>query len=369
MAAAHGFRIYFVSAYQNQKKGHEQLDVSSSSSTRDEILRLLEAASSRGTIQLRPRVLPEADEGLEAPKIPVKTISVGTTQVVSQSIAHVIVAVGETGSHARATKENETALDIHDRAPEADHFVTLIFPQTIGHQFVLVTQTVRRRDPVSRLFRVLTEQGSIAKKERAEERSRAVAAVRESGQPLPKQVQNNRLLFEYRQAADDAYLDEIIGAAQSATATFTSTRASTRGGPRQEVERSLSIQLRDERKREISTVVGRSWASQNRSGKKTTAHEGVSQLGKTLQEQDLLHGDEYEQYDHAKIAIRNKSGDSTTIAVDTMRDVFTYPISDGGPSVEYFYRKISTRVAKVASQAQIDLPRVDPSEVMECLDV
>ena len=50
-----------------------------------------------------------------------------------------------------------------------------------------------------------------------------------------------------------------------------------------------------------------------------------------------------------------------------MRDVFTYPVSQGSPPARYYYDKVSSRVETVAAAEDLEVRRIDPGEVEECL--
>src|SRR3546814_18854559 len=97
------------------------------------------------------------------------------------------------------------------------------------------------------------------------------------------------------------------------------------------------------------------WANRRRSGETTSASEGVSELAALLYERDLISEDEGDRYESAAISVRSDKQDTTTIAVDTLRDVFTYPVSDGAPPIWFHYDHVAPRVATMARQEQLEV--------------
>lgn len=364
MARTHGFRVFVASAFPNRRQGNDPLDVSAGSATRDELVRLLEILGSRGTRFREPPAPREIGE----PQLPVQSITVGYPLVVEDGFVHLSVDVGETGSHRRATQRGRAARDLTDWSPEASHFVAFVFPRTTNDKFVIVSQAARRRDPVLRLLRELREL-SFAERRAAEERNRAEREeARAAGHRPPRLAKPDRLVFEIAQATDNGYLDEIIGAAKTASATFTSTAPSARGARPNSVQRTLRVSLLDDRQRDIGRAMGRSWARRRRQGSAPAPHEGVSELGGLLEEAGLLEENEADRYEAASINVRDQNGQSTTIAVDTLKDVFTYPVSEGPPTVEYFYDKVQARLRIIAREERLDIPVLDGREVARCLD-
>ena len=51
-----------------------------------------------------------------------------------------------------------------------------------------------------------------------------------------------------------------------------------------------------------------------------------------------------------------------------VRDVFTYPVSDGDPSIIHYHEKVADRLRTIATQDGLHLNRIDPYEVQECLN-
>lgn len=363
LASAHGFRVYVVQAFKNRIKDQDPEDVSQKSPARDEILSLLESLQDDGTHHIEPR---SSTDG--APRKPTRTVTVGEPHLVREDLWHMVVSLGELGTHRRATRANKKSKDLKKWSAEAEYNVTFLFPQS-GDEFLVVAQTIRRRDPVQELFSLLTKRASDGKKaaKAAEDAARAIA-VKEGKKP-PKRVAGTRLLFLRRQAVDNSYIDEIIGSAKSATAVFQSVVPSDRGGRRTKVRRSLQIRLRDENEREIGQTVSKNWFKRNKDGASPTMAEGVSELAGLLEAEDLFDNEETARYNSASVAVKSESGASTTIAVDTLRDVFTYPVSDGEPPLLFYYEKIAPRVKVVAAEERIDVGAISPMEVVECLDV
>ncbi|MFZ4842107.1 hypothetical protein [Mycetocola saprophilus] len=177
-----------------------------------------------------------------------------------------------------------------------------------------------------------------------------------------------RLLFDANQAADNTFLDEILSGAKFASATFTSRVASNRGTKADRVERTLKISLVDENQRQMAPTVGRNWMIRKRNGHSTNARDGVTEVSALLEHEQLLAADAGNRYDEVSLSIKSESNETTTIAIDTLRDVFTYPVSDGEPSIHYYYEKVDGRLYAIAMQDGLDLNRIDPYEVHECLN-
>ncbi|OZB80385.1 MAG: hypothetical protein B7X41_17980 [Microbacterium sp. 14-71-5] len=362
MARAHGFRVFVVQAFPNQRKGRDALDASDSSTVRGEVIELLEALFAQGTKTFAPR---PPDNG--EPEKPTVSVTVHEPVVVSQGMVHVAVAMGESGSHRQATRTAKKPKNLEKWSPEQDHSVAFLFPRDIEDRFLIVVQTIKRRDPLKRLLSLMTRE-SYDRRKKAEAREKLDRKkARERREPLPAKQVHFKLLFEANQAADNEYLDSILSGADSATATFKSTRASSRGSNRPEVSRVLRITLRDADVQDVGRAIGRTWSARRRRGEKMTQVEGVSELAALLYERDLLDEDEGDRYENAAISVRSDARDTTTIAVDTLRDVFTYPVSDGPPSTWFYYDRVAPRVATIARQERLPISTIDPREVEECL--
>ncbi|SDQ11943.1 hypothetical protein [Microbacterium sp. cf332] len=362
MPRAYGFRVFIVEAFKNRKKDQPPLDSSSSSNVRSEIVELLERLADRNTLRFPPR---EPVDG--EPAKPTRTATLTGPVEIGSEVIHLELAVGETGSHGYATHAVEPPVNIKDRSAEQPHRITLVFSTVSATRFVVVCQTIHKRDAVRRFFQLLTDEGLRKKQEIQAEQERQREIARAAGERLPSAARVPRLLFDYKQAADNAFLEEILSGAKSASATFTSRVASNRGGAADRVERTLKISLVDENQRQIAPAVGRSWWGRMREGHSVSAHEGVSEVSALLEQEHLLDEDEGDRYDKVSLSIKSEADETTTIAVDTLRDVFTYPVSDGEPSILYYYEKVAGRLHTIAMQDGLHLSRLDPYEVEECL--
>ncbi len=364
MFLPYGFRIYVVKAFTNRKKGREPEDVSVGTPAQQRIVELLSQLNAGGTQFLAPTAPEDADE----PARPTASITVGQPLLVRDDLLHIEVATGEEGSHSTATRPAGTSLKLEGYSPEASHYVTFLFPRGSEGRFLIITEAIRRRDPVSRLIGRMTDQG-LKDKKAAEERGqleRETAA--QKGDPTPPVAASGRLLFDAHQAADNGYIDEILGAATSASATFTKKIPSDRGAKGEEVQRTLSIKLRDPESRSFVAVLGRQWFGRTREGNSTSQSQGVSELGDLLGAQNLLDDGEQATYDSAAVTVKGTGNQSTTIKVDTMRDVFTYPVSQGPPNARYYYGEVAGRVETVAAAEGLEVLRIEPEEVQECLE-
>lgn len=364
MSRAYGFRVFIIEAYPNSKKNQVPLDCSSKSNVREEILELLERIHTRGTLRFEPKPSENGE-----PERPTHTATLSSPIVINQEVIHVKISVGETGSHGFATHPVEPAVDITTRSAERPHLMTFIFSPETADRFLIVCQTAYRRDTLGRILSMLTQEGLLWKKERLEAQKQARAAARLEGASVPKKKPETRLLFDASQAADNAYLDEILRDAKSAAVTFKSHVGSNRGGKANPVGRTLKISLLDDQQKEIAPAMGRNWMGRRREGITTSQREGVSEVSALLEKEHLLIENEGERYDEVSLSIRSASNETTTIAVDTLRDVFTYPVSDGSPGAFYYYQHVSSRVHTIALQDGLLLNRIDPDEVEECLSV
>ncbi len=362
MARVHGFRIYTVQAFENQRKDKEPLDVSGQSRVRRDIEDLLERIHSGGTqfFAPPPPVPPE-------PAKSTTTITVHEPVVISRDLIHVSVAMGETGSHRLATRANEDPRNLEDWSPEADYAMTFVFPRGKETRFLLVAQTIHRRDPHLRLLSMLAKESAARRDERRTADKAARASARERGEQLPEAGSHYKLLFDEHQSSDNEYLDSILATAKQATATFKGTRPSSRGSNKKVIERTLSITLRDNDVTDIGRPISQKWSRLTRRGESVTPHEGVSELGAMLHGKDLFDESEGERYESASISVRGDGKETTTIAVDTLHDAFTYPVSDGTPSMGFHYDRVAERVAIIARQERLEVGAFNGTEVEECL--
>lgn len=362
MARTHGYRVFVVRAFETKVKDNTPLNVEWGSPTAAEILSLLEEAHATGTRYFEPR--PPSDP--LAPTKPTASLSVEAPAVIKDGLVHVGVSAGEIGSHRKATRPGKKPKSLKKRAPEADHFILLLFSAAPDDRFLLVTQTVRRRDPVARLFahlqKISMDRRESNRARQKEERKR----LRKERKEVPEEKKFSRLVFDRRQAADDLYLDDIVSRADTAAAVFTGYAPSSRGKPEQ-VERTLRVNILLQNQRDEATGVGKRWVRLLRKDDAVSRSESVAQLGAVLSD-DLLSEEDYAGFDRATLSVKSTTGETTNIASDNLREVFTYPVSDGAPGVHFFYDRVSERISKIAAQEGFEAPALDATEVTECLD-
>jgi hypothetical protein len=342
-------------------KNNEPYNAEAGSGLFDEIVFLLRRLQDKGTQRFDP---PPAPDG--SVDKPTKTATLKFATEVSRSLIHVTISIGETGSHASATKPKKRARDLTNWSPEADHEVALVFPEGKDSHFFLVTQTIYRRDPHLRLLALLKGESMLVRTEREEADDAARRSAREGGEKPKKKGEFKRLVFKAEQASDNDYLDEILTRADAASVVFKSKKLDVKGGT-QYVDRVLQIKLRNENIIDVGRKVSRTWTQRWRSGTKTDPHEAVSEVSDLLVEQHLLDEGEDARYETAAITVKSKSEASTTIAVDTLRDAFTYPLTDLRPSLYTFYERVGERLQKIARQENIQVQSLDPHEVSRCL--
>lgn len=364
MARTHGFRIYLVQVFPNQEKGNDALDVSVGSRAHDMILDSLERLHSEGTYFYPARK--DAVDGL--PDLPSACITMGDPQHVRSDLVHIEVSTGTTGSHNRAVHEKKKKpKKLHGYAPEATHNVTFLFPEDVDDRFLVICQTKNGRDPIAKLRQRLTH-ASYALKQEAQEAEKADRAkLKQAGSKMPPKKNHYKLVYRIVQAVDNAYLDELFRNAKEASASFTSYTGTGRGSGPRKIQRQLSIRLRGDEVTGLGRRVAQVWRDGiNRSDTKT-AQDGVSELAGALLEEDLLDAGEASQYEEAKLTLVTAENDRTDISVDSLRDAFTYPVSNGSPPYYLHYERVSERVAIVAREAGLEVGRIDPHEVSECL--
>lgn len=362
MARTYGFRVFIVEAYPNRKAGNEALNAAHDSALRQELALLLERLQRTGTVRIFP---PTRSDGSESGK-PVRTATVNVVEDVRSHVVHVGISIGETGSHSKATKPNKKAKNLEDWSPEAEHAVTLVFPSERESRFFLVTQTIHRRDPLLRLIKLLRDESTKRRAELQEVDKSKRDAARSKGTRAAAAPKRTRLMFDHKQASDDAYLDEILAGADSASVVFKSKRMDAKGG-KEYVERILQIKLRDHNILDVGRTLGRRWTQRWRNGVTTTAGQAVSEVADLLEDQDLIDDGEHVRYETAAISVRNKAEAATTIAADTLKDAFTYPVSDIKPDPHTYYQEVFPRLAKIAAQEGIEIEEIDPHEVARCL--
>lgn len=362
--AEHGFRVFVVETYRNRRKDREPEDVQVGSPTAQEIVSLLDELTAKGTIFLDPP--PVAEDSEEPAKRP-KSATVGDLCIVNDGMVHFTFFQGEVGERPYARHRIEPDQELQEWSAEAGHYTAILFPQAEDGRLFIVSQTLGRKDGVALLLRIIRELSAAKKKAAIAEEKEARKALRDAGETLPARLSHAKLLFDRRQAADNAYLDEIVDDARSAVAEFETRVPSPRNANTDVVQRKLRISLLDENDKEISSVIGRRWTDRRRRGQATTRTEGVSELATLLDEHDLMEPDEAAQYTQAAVALTAKNGARTRIAVDTLREVFTYPVSDGPPSEYQHYLKVAPRVQTIAAEERIELDVIDPLEVDRCL--
>lgn len=362
MARAHGFRVFIVEAYPNRKKGNEPLNAESGGDLVDEIALLLSRLASKGTQRFESQ--PDKDGN---PTKPVKTATVYPSTMVGPDLIHAQIAVGEQGSHVSATKPRAKARSLEGWSPEAAHQVTFVFPKGRESRFFLVAQTNYRREPHSRLLALLRDESILVRAEREKADKAIREAASEAGDTVPLKKVFKRLAFVDEQASDNEYLDELLNGADRAAVVFKSKRLDAVGNTAY-VDRVLQIKLRNENIIDVGRQASRSWVAKWRSGQTPTQQEAVSEVAGLLEERDLIEEGEEARYESTSISVHGKAADaSTTIAVDTLRDAFTYPLSDLPPPAYMYYDRVSDRLAKIARQENIEIEPIDPDEVSRCL--
>jgi hypothetical protein len=361
---AHGFRVYVVRAYKNRKKDRDPEQLHYKSDTALEIVGLLEQLEARETVFLEPA--PPAADSDEPPKRP-KTVTISAVTKVNESMVHFEFHQGEVGERPRGRHRTQPAIELEDWSAEIPHYVAFLFPKAPDDRMLIVAQTIRRRDEVDLLLRVLGMQSAQNKKKAEEDENAARAAAKAAGVRPSAREAHWRLLFDRVQAADSKYLDEIIGSASSAAVEFESRTASPRGGAADVVQRKLRIALLDEKEKDISSRVGRSWWTRRQRGEAVTAADGVSEVTGLLAEEGLMDQGEAQIYQEVAVVLKGKNGVGTRITVDTIRDVFTYPVSDGRPFPYQHYKKVAPRVEIIAAEEELEVDSIDPMEVDQCL--
>jgi hypothetical protein len=363
MATTYGFRIYVIQAFPNRKKDRDPLDLSASGDTRDRILELLESLAMDGTVFIQPQVPPAPGN----PPKPTVSVTVGEPFVVRQDLIHLQVSEGQLDAHRKATSPGGPHVSLGGHSAEADHYVTLLFPTKEQDRMIMIAQTFRRRDPVARLISLMQKRSYEFRKQQELDQKEERARLRSEGETLPPKQTFYKLVFDRRQATDNAYLDRIIDSAKRVRAIFQAhVPADRNGGTR--VEKTLGVELYQEAHRKAGKTISRRWTNRTRGGDVTTHAAGVDELAEALHDQGLLTEDEEAPYNSAALSLTGGEDGTATIAVDTLRDVFTYPVSDGQPSVVYYYDKVVPRLRSVAAEEGIEVDTIDSVEVEQCLD-
>ncbi len=328
----------------------------------EEIAQLLSRLEEKGTHRFQPTT----DE-TGRPTKPIATATIYDPVIIQPNLIHARIAIGEEGSHISATKPDEEARSLEGWSPEAAHEVTFIFPNEMGSEFLLVTQTNHRRDPRSRLTSMLKNESMVLREERIANDRLVREQAKEEGRTVPKKKTFKRLVFTCRQASDNEYLDELLAKADKASVVFKSKKMDAVGNTTY-VDRVLQIKLRNENISEIAGRASKKWVKSWRAGETITPKEAVLELGDLLEEHDLIVSGEEQQYESAAISLQGKTDNATTtIAADTMRDAFTYPLSDLPPTKEVYCSRAFDRVHSIARQENIEIELADPIEVAACL--
>lgn len=361
MASTYGFRVYVVEAYPNSFKDKDPLLAHAASNVRNRIVGLLERAHSMSTQQFRPKPSRSGE-----PEQPTATLTVGDPGALRDDFVHVIVEAGTVGSHTHATKVGSLPQKLSDRSAEAAHIFAFLFSQREDSKFIVVAQTINGRDPMRRLLSLLRSIGIDLRNRQLDEDKAERKSAREANEAVPKVQERVRLAFLWRQASDSQYLQEILGSAKSVSAVFKSFKPSSRGGS-DVIDRKLTISLREAQQSAAGGTMAKLWERRQRSGNRPTKSDGVSELADVLEQQDLVYEGEAEHYDDASLSVVAENGARTTIAVDSMREIFTYPVHEGSPSPWYFYTKVAERLPAIAREAGMRIENIDPAEVRDWL--
>lgn len=364
MAKAHGFRIFFVNAYRDKIKDGVPIDVSAGSKAQSEIVAILERLADDGTHFTEPATVADGTK-----KLP-DSFTVYEAEHIRDDLIHVEVSAGSVGTHEEAKSQNpgETPVNISKRSPEARYMLTFLFPRGKGDRFILVAQTKQRFEPVYRLLRRMSAVSMQLRNEAQEEERLARARLRQARVKLPPKEKHSKLLFRHYQAGDNAYFDDLFRNAKDATVKFISKTPSTRGGRAIETQRELAIRIRTEEEKKTVKSVAQTWRDAIGKNDVKSHQDGISELGEALEEIDLLSEGESENYNIAKISLKDARNDSTLIAVDAFKNVFTYPVSVGTPPYDMHYGFVAQRVKVVAREAGIEVDDIDALEVAACLE-
>lgn len=361
VARDYGFRVFIVEMFENQQKGKDPVPLHVGSEARDELLDLIERAASLGTTFLDSKQPDNAGE----PAIPKVSITVTGPQYVTDSIVHFEVSTGEVGGHRHAVTEDGSQQSLEDASAERGFFGTFCFPRVEGGTpaCLLVLETHKSSDVKRRLFPFLNRLSRELKKEAVDAERQERKAAREAGEELKPRGKFVKYLFDVRQIADSDYFNRLLQEAKSATAVFTESVPSSSGGLGSEVQKTLTFSLRTDEQKRGAGVVGRLWHGRTQSGSDGSHPDAISELAAAVN----LNEEEVSDYDEVCIRIRSKNGESVTVRPHQARDMFTYQISDGQPSVIYYYMKVAPKVAELAQGVGLDVDEIDVAEVKECL--
>lgn len=361
MAREYGFRVFRVEMYENQQKGKDPIPLHVGSEGRDALLDLIEHAAVLGTTFLNSK---QPDDETEPP-IPKVSITVTKPEFVTDSIVHFEVSTGEIGGHRHAVSEDGSQQSLEDASAERGFFGTLCFPRVADGpaECLLVLETHKSADVKRRLFpflnRLSRDLKAAAKAEEEQEREAARAA---GEKPKPRGT-FVKYIFAVQQVADSDYFNRLLQEAKSATAVFTESVPSSSGSLGSEVQKTLTFSLRtDEQKRQAGGI-GRAWHRRTQGDDDGSHPDAISELAAAVN----LDADYVQDYDEVCIRIKSKNGESVTVRPHEARDMFTYQISDGQPSVVYYYMKVAPKVAELAQRLGLEVDEIDLVEVEECL--
>src|SRR3546814_16720092 len=103
--------------------------------------------------------------------------------------------MGERGSHRLATRAKKPPKNLELWSPEVDYYVTFLFPRGKENRFIIITQSVHRRDPLRRLLSIIAAESIRQKNEATAAEAAAGGALRNRGDnwtPRQAHVQNGR---------------------------------------------------------------------------------------------------------------------------------------------------------------------------------
>lgn len=366
MGREYGFRIFRVQAFHNQVKGKEPLSVAVGNDGYHEVRDLLEAASHYGSQFIKRKQPTDPSE----PMLSDRCITVSQPVPITDGFLHLAVSLGAVGEHERAVSPNGTTTSLSGKAAEKAHYVSVIFPRGAGDEFLLVCETHHSSDVRRPFLWFLQRLSADAKKETLAQQENDARAALDAGEVAPKKAPVTRLLFESKQISDSDYLNQLLQSAKTASANFTEKVPSTTASVGQVTQKRLTYTLLTDEHRQAAADTGMKWQrrrlrkqKQEQSDQLSEHPDAVVELGEALG----LDGAEVQEYDECSVRITSKGGETTTIRPDDLRDMFTYPVSDGQPSVVYYYTKVSPKVAELARDIDLEVEEVAPEEVAECV--
>lgn len=363
MARDYGFRVFKLEIYANQQKGKDPLPLGVGSHGQGALMGLLDHAASLGPTFLEAKQPDDPDE----PRMPNVSITVAAGTYVTDALVHFEVSTGEVGGHKHAVTQDGEPQSLAEASAERGFFATLLFPRSDegASQALLVLETHKGGDVKGRLFPFLNRLSRQLKREAVAAEDDAREEAKRQGTAVPAKTAHEKYLFEVRQIADSDYLYRLLKEAKSATAVFTESVPTSSGGQGTRAQKTLTYSLLTDEQRLAAGDTGRKWFK--RRGKPQAANEPHPDAIAELAAAVNLNQDEVNDYDEVCVRITSKSGESVTVRPTEARDMFTYPISDGQPSVVYYYEAIAAKVAELAQTAGIEVDVIESSEVEECL--